>query len=146
MYTNGTERYASVIQQHLANLFHNNYIQAMFSRKTSHIREKKQLFKMLCKRSISIVVDDRVDVWCKADRPNVVQVTPYTYKGFLDNSTSDHNIDDTLEDAMVDDTDEDLLNLSDYLNSVHNRFFEHYHKKGIVTDVRLFLQDDKFKA
>lgn len=83
IYTNGTERYASVIHQHLAHYYRVNYIQALFTRRSSKEKHMKQLMNVLCKRSVSVILDDRTDVWIKGDRENVVKIDPYTYEGFL---------------------------------------------------------------
>jgi TFIIF-interacting CTD phosphatase-like protein len=140
MYTNGTERYANVIHQHLTTLFQNrNYIQAMFSRKSKHIREKKNLFRMLCKRSVSIIVDDRSDVWDDKDRDNIINVTPYKYEGFLGEIPS------VEDEAMIDpeednDDDQELLYLADHLKVIHSEYFLLYKSKKNQTDVRTILQ------
>lgn len=138
IYTNGTERYASVIHQHLATLFRTNYIQALFTRRSSREREMKRLVKVLCKRSVSVILDDRSDVWIDGDRENIVKIDPYTFEGFLakeqeadesgveseademdiehrhqHNSNNHHDVDDAEGDEDDDDNEECLTTVGD---------------------------------
>jgi hypothetical protein len=141
IYTNGTERYASVIYQHFATLFRKNYIQAMFTRKSAKIRSKKQLLKMLCKRSISIIVDDRCDVWVEDDRENIINVGPYKYEGFLSEKSTDEDLMDDTSEILVDDEDDELLNLTQHLRLIHSHFFAESASHGTELDVRHIIQD-----
>lgn len=120
LYTHGTDKYARKVLDHLfPNHEDAHVIQGIFARQSSTApRSLKQLHKMLCKRGASIIVDDRIDVWCKDDMDNVLQVAPF------------------LGSAK----DDDLAFLLKHLKRIHSFFFAQQQHSSTPVDVRDVLK------
>jgi len=127
IYTNGTDRYAKTIYHYLQRIYPSCNIQAIFT-KAAHVRTtgKKQLHKMLCKRSMSLIVDDRPEVWCDNDSENIIPISPFTCQ-----------IDDFVNPHSSVYEDQELLSLGEYLVRLHGRYMKSlkYRNKIDVRDV-----------
>lgn len=119
LYTNGTDKYARTILAHLfASTDDSLLIKGIFARQSSSSpRSLKQLHKMLCKRAVSVIVDDRLDVWCNDDAKNVLQILPF------------------LGSAK----DTQLPSLGNYLRRIHSCFFTKQKQQEELVDVREVL-------
>jgi TFIIF-interacting CTD phosphatase-like protein len=129
IYTNGTDGYAKTIYHHLQRIFPSCNIQAIFT-KSVHARTtgKKQLHKMLCKRSMSLIVDDRPDVWCDNDSENIIPISPFKC-----------NINDYMNPNSSIYLDQELPLLGEYLVKLHERYIKALKLKNKV-DVRQVLK------
>ncbi|KAL0481895.1 RNA polymerase II subunit A C-terminal domain phosphatase [Acrasis kona] len=127
IYTNGTDRYAKTIYQHLQALNPSCNIQAIFTKAVrGRTTAKKQLHKMLCKRSMSLIVDDKPEVWCEEDSSNIIPITPFRCQ-----------IDDFVNSQSNVYMDEELLSLQDYLIRLHGKYIKmlKWNKQVDVRDV-----------
>ena len=124
VYTHGTTNYCqkvlNFLKKRMESLGLPFNLQGIHSRKTQK-RFQKNLKKMYCKRSISIIIDDNPDAWCLEDQNSILTVTPF--KG--------------------DQNDKELIYLNAYLQNVHQIFFQSMSsnfKKG-QPDVRKILEN-----
>lgn len=117
IYTHGTTLYATkvleIVKSEMARMNYELKIHGVSARTTQHRLEKK-LSSMMCKRSITVVVDDNPSVWCTEDQESIIKVSPYKGK----------------ED------DDELEFLFEYLKTVHQEYFEMKH----AADVRHVLK------
>jgi len=114
IYTNGTDRYAKTIYHHLQALNPCCNIQAIFTKSVrGKTTAKKQLHKMLCKRSMSLIVDDKPEVWCQEDSDNIIPIAPFRCQ-----------IDDFMNPMSSAYTDDQLLLLQEYLVKLHGRYIK----------------------
>jgi TFIIF-interacting CTD phosphatase-like protein len=118
LYTHGTTKYCGevlyILKKRMDELNLPFNLQAIHSRNTQK-RIKKNLKKMYCKRSISIIIDDNPDAWCMEDQESILTVTPF--KGESE--------------------DKELIYLCSYLNSIHEVFFKNSYKHGDVRNILL---------
>lgn len=117
IYTHGTDRYARTVLQMLFPQEEGIQISGIFARQSGSSRSLKQLHKMLCKRATSIIVDDRVDVWCKSDEGNVIQISPFYGSS----------------------KDTELSFLATYLLQIHNFYYTQQEQQDSIVDVREVL-------
>eukprot|EP01080_Neovahlkampfia_damariscottae_P005455 gene5455-9268_t len=123
VYTHGTTEYCHKVLKFLKKrmdfLGLPFNLQAIHSRKTQK-RFKKNLKKMYCKRSISVIIDDNPNAWSLEDQNSILTVTPF--KG--------------------DSNDKELIYLYQYLINVHGLFFETTSTKPDVRRVLAKMLND----
>jgi len=132
IYTNGTDGYAKTIYHHLQKIYPSCTIQAIFT-KSVHTRTntKKQLHKMLCKRSMSLIVDDRPEVWCDEDMENIIPIVPFKC-----------NISDLMNASSSVYLDQELVSLQDYLIKLHQQYIKSLRYNRGNVDIRQVLKQN----
>jgi hypothetical protein len=112
IYTNGTDGYAKTIYHQLQRIYPSCNIQAIFTKSArARVTAKKQLHKMLCKRTMSLIVDDRPDVWCDEDAENIIPIKPFKC-----------NLTDLMNYESAVYNDQELVSLQNYLIKLHEKY------------------------